>query len=157
MATKKEDEGAIITNRKAFRDFAVLDTMECGIVLQGTEVKSLRDHRGNLGDSFARIVKNEVFLFNVHINPYDFGNLNNHEPTRTRKLLLHKREIQRLLGQVGSKGLTLVPLKLYFKNGRVKVQLAIAKGKTGVDKRQTLRRKATELEIQKELRRRQKV
>ena len=157
MPPKKEQEGVILTNRKALRDFAILETMECGIVLQGTEVKSLREHRGNLGDSFARVVKGELFLFNMHINPYDFGNLNNHEPTRTRKLLAHKKEISRLLGQVSTKGTSLIPLKLYFKNGRVKVWLAVAKGKTSFDKRETLKRKSAEMEIQKAVRRRQKV
>ena len=157
MNSKNDESGAIITNRKARRDYAILDTMECGIVLQGTEVKSLREHRGNLNDSFARVLKEEVFLFNMHINPYDFGNLNNHEPTRTRKLLLHKKEIRRLAGQVSTKGTSLIPLKLYFKNGMVKVQLALAKGKTAYDKRETLKRKAADMEIQKAVRRRQKV
>ena len=156
MAAKQNQEGVIITNRKALRDFEILETMECGIVLQGTEVKSLREHQGNLGDSFARIMKEEVFLFNMHISPYDFGNLNNHEPTRTRKLLLHKKEIRRLVGHISGKGVALIPLKLYFKNGIVKVQLAIGKGKTSYDKRDALRRKAAEMEVQKVVRQRQK-
>lgn len=156
MKPKESQDSAIVTNRKAFRDFEILDTMEVGIVLQGTEVKSLREHKVNLGDSFARIVKEEVFLMNMHINPYGFGNLMNHEPLRTRKLLLHKREIRKLIGQVTLKGSSLIPLKLYFKNGRVKVQLAIAKGKSDIDKRETLKRKTAEMEIQKEIRHREK-
>ncbi len=152
MPPKKEQEGVILTNRKALRDFAILESMECGIVLHGTEVKSLREHRGNLGDSFARVVKDELFLFNMHINPYDFGNLNNHEPLRTRKLLAHKKEIRRLMGQVSTKGTSLIPLRLYFKNGRVKVQLAVGKGKTSYDKRETLKRKAADMEIAKAVR-----
>ena len=156
MEHKGAQEGAIVTNRKAFRDFEILDTMECGIVLQGTEVKSLREHRVNLGDSFARIVKGEMFLFNMHINPYGFGNLNNHEPLRTRKLLLHKKEIKKLIGQVTLKGTSLIPLKLYFKNGRVKVQLAIGKGKTAIDKRESLKKKAADMEVRKAVRLRAK-
>ncbi len=156
MKSQGSEEGVIITNRKAYRDFAILDSMECGIVLQGTEVKSLREHRVNLNDSFARIVRGELFLFNMHINPYDFGNLNNHDPTRTRKLLLHRREIERLAGDVSTKGMSLIPLKLYLKNGRVKVHLAVAKGKSTYDKRETLKRKDAQMEIQKAVRARSK-
>ncbi len=156
MKPNESLEGTIVTNRKAFRDFAILDSMECGIALLGTEVKSLREHKGNLADSFARVVKGEVFLLNMYINPYDFGNLNNHEPTRTRKLLLHKREIIKLVGQVGAQGLSLIPLKMYLKNGKVKVQLAIAKGKSSFDKRETLKRKVADREIERAVRVRQK-
>ncbi len=158
MAAKpdKDREGVLVTNRKALRDFDILESMECGIVLQGTEVKALRDHQANMGDSFARIVKEEVFLMNMHVSPYDFGNLNNHEPTRTRKLLLHKKEIQKLAGRMSIKGLALIPLKLYLKNGKVKVLLALAKGKTAFDKRESLKRKVADREIEKAVRLHQK-
>ncbi len=125
----------ITDNRKARHDFHIEETYEAGIVLAGTEVKSLRAGQANLKDSFARVDNGEVFLFNAHISPYDQGNRFNHEPRRTRKLLMNKYEIRKLIGRVQEKGLTLVPLKMYFKNGRAKVQLALAKGKKLYDKR----------------------
>lgn len=146
---KKENENIIITNRKARRDFHLLDTYEAGIELKGTEVKSLRDKRGNLSDSFARIVNGQIFLFNLHISSYEFGNLNNHDPLRNRRLLLHRSEISKLAGQTNLKGLALIPLKLYFKGGRVKVELAVAKGKTQYDKRQTIKEKEAQMEMKK--------
>jgi len=139
----------IITNRKARRDYTILDTIEAGIELKGTEVKSLRNKKGNLSDSFAKIENGQVFIFNLHISPYEFGNRNNHDPLRTRKLLLHKSEIRKLFGQTSIKGHSLIPLKLYLKKGRVKVELAIAEGKTKFDKRETIRKKEDLLKIQR--------
>jgi len=145
---KKQGHGsAIATNRKAFRDYEIMETMEAGIVLVGTEVKSLREGRANLRDSFARITEGEAYLYNVHISPYGQAALNNHEPRRTRKLLLHKRELNKLTGRVVEKGLTLVPLKLYFKRGKAKVELALAKGKRSYDKRETLKARTHQREM----------
>ncbi|HER42866.1 MAG TPA: SsrA-binding protein SmpB [Candidatus Eisenbacteria bacterium] len=129
----------ICTNRKARRDYQILETMEAGIVLVGTEVKSLRDGEAQLKDSFAGIEEGELYLHNAHINPYRMGNRFNHEPTRTRKLLMHEREIKRLIGKVQEKGLTLIPLRLYFNDaGKVKVELGLAKGKKDYDKRRDI-------------------
>ncbi|MBN2190775.1 MAG: SsrA-binding protein SmpB [Candidatus Aureabacteria bacterium] len=139
----------IITNRKARRDYTILDTMETGIELKGTEVKSLRNKKGNLSDSFAKIENGQVFIFNLHISPYEFGNRNNHDPLRTRRLLLHKSEIRKLFGQTSIKGHSLIPLKLYFKKGKVKVELSIAEGKTKFDKRETIRKKEDLLKMQR--------
>ncbi len=136
MRTAAENK-SITYNRQARHDYFVLETVEAGLALRGTEVKSLRDGKGNLKDSYAEIRGGEAFLLNCHISPYDFGNRNNHEETRPRKLLLHKAELSRLHSQVKEKGLTIVPLQLYFnKQGRVKVELALAKGKKLYDKRE---------------------
>ena len=130
------------TNRKAYHDFHIEDKFEAGIALVGTEVKSLREGRANLKDSYARIKDGELFLVNAHITPYSHGNIYNHEAKRTRKLLMHRREIYRLLGKVKEKGYTLVPLSIYFnKANKAKIELALAKGKTGVDKRESIRKK----------------
>lgn len=127
----------IVTNRQARHDYFIIETIEAGLALTGTEVKSLRAGKGNLKDGFAEIRGGEAFLVNCHISPYDYGNRYNHEETRPRKLLLHKEEIRRLLGKVKEKGLTLVPLRLYLnQQGRVKVELALAKGKKMYDKRE---------------------
>ncbi len=131
----------ITENRKAFHDFTILESMEAGIALKGTEIKSIRQGKVNLRDGFARIVKGEVFLFNVHISEYTHGNINNHNPLRDRKLLLHKKEIDRLIGKMNKGGLALVPISMYFKNGRVKVQLGICKGKKKFDKRESIKKK----------------
>lgn len=131
----------IITNRKARRDYHIIETFEAGIELKGTEVKSLRNKRGNLADSFARLDNGEVFLCNLHISPYEFGNISNHNPLRTRKLLLHKSQIKKLFGQISLKGYALIPLKLYLKKGFIKIELAVAKGKTQFDKRETIKKK----------------
>ncbi|MDD5645055.1 MAG: SsrA-binding protein SmpB [bacterium] len=139
----------IITNRKARRDYTILDTIEAGIELKGTEVKSLRNKKGNLSDSFAKIENGQAFILNLHISPYEFGNRNNHDPIRTRKLLLHKSEIRKLFGQTSVKGHSLIPLKLYFKKGRVKVELAIAEGKAKFDKREAIKKKEDLLKIQR--------
>ncbi|MBN1165298.1 MAG: SsrA-binding protein SmpB [Candidatus Krumholzibacteriota bacterium] len=129
----------ICTNRKARRDYEILETMEAGMVLRGTEVKSLRAGNAHLKDSYAAIERGELFLFNAHISPYEQGNRFNHEPTRTRKLLMHAREIKRLLGKVQEKGLTLVALRFYFTDaGKIKVELGLGKGKRSYDKRRAI-------------------
>lgn len=131
----------IAENRKARHDFFIEDTLEAGIVLVGTEVKSLRLGRVNLRDSFARIENGEVFLHGMHISPYEQGNRFNHDPLRPRKLLLHKREIRRLIGKTKEEGYTLVPTRLYFSRGKCKVELALAKGKKLHDKRESIARR----------------
>lgn len=146
----KENFSAV--NRKAFRDFSILETFECGIELKGSEVKSIRAGGANLKDSFARIEKGEVQLYNMHIAPYEKGSFFNASPTRTRRLLLHKAQIRRLSDEVNQKRLTLVPLKLYFnKRGIVKIELAKAKGKILYDKRQDVKKRETDLEIRRAL------
>jgi SsrA-binding protein len=154
MAKQEAEEPTelIARNRRARHDFEILDTWEAGIVLTGTEVKALRDGRANLTDGFGYVRDGEVFLLNAHIGAYGHGNVFNHEPTRTRKLLLHKREIRRLIGAVERQGLTLVPLDLYFKNGKVKVRMALARGKQQHDKREDLKKRDAEREIARVLR-----
>lgn len=147
-------DGIIVTNHKARRDYFISDTLEAGIELKGCEVKSLRDKRGNLNDSFAKIFNGEVVLFNLHISPYPFSRLEALDPLRERKLLLHKHQILKLLGQVSTGGHTLIPLKLYFKKGRVKVELGLAKGKTQYDKRETIKRREQDLEVKRVMNRR---
>ncbi len=134
-------EKNITVNRKASHEYFIIQTFEAGIVLTGTEVKSLRQGKANLVDSYAALKDAEVWLHGVHISPYEQGNINNHEPTRTRKLLLKKSEIRKLIGKVKEKGLTLIPLRLYFKEGKVKVELALAKGKKVYDKRASIAKK----------------
>lgn len=128
----------VTENRKARHDYFIEEVIEAGIVLQGTEVKSLRAGRVNLKDSYATIDNGEVFLHNAHISEYEYGNRNNHDPLRSRKLLLHREEIQKLIGRTRDKGYTLIPLKIYFRNGKAKVELALAKGKRQYDKRQAI-------------------
>ncbi len=146
----------ITSNRKARHDYSVLDVYEAGVMLTGTEVKSLRLGRASLLDGFATIDDGEVFLRNVHIPEYEQGSWTNHEPRRTRKLLLHKDEINRLIGKTRESGLTLVPLSLYFSNGKVKVELALARGKRSYDKRQDLARRDADREVARALGRRGK-
>jgi SsrA-binding protein len=146
----------IAQNRKARHDYAVLDTYEAGVMLTGTEVKSLRLGRASLVDGFATIDDGEVFLRNVHIPEYEQGSWTNHEPRRVRKLLLHRDEIERLIGKTKESGLTLVPLSLYFSQGKVKVELALARGKRSYDKRQDLARRDADREVQRALGRRGK-
>ena len=142
----------VCTNRKARRDYEILETMEAGIVLWGTEVKSLRGGGAHLKDSYAAVEREELFLFNAHISPYEMGNRFNHEPTRTRKLLMHAREIKRLLGKIQEKGLTLIPLKLYFNDaGMVKVELGLAKGRRAYDKRHAIAERDAKREMQRAL------
>jgi len=135
---KESEEKNITVNRKARHEYAILQTYEAGIVLLGTEVKALRQGKANLVDSYASLKDGEVWLYGAHISVYEQGNINNHEPTRTRKLLLNKSEIKKLIGKVKEKGLTLIPLRLYFRNGKVKVELALAKGKKVYDKRESI-------------------
>ena len=142
----------VTQNRKAHHDYFIIEIYEAGISLTGPEVKSLRNGRANLTDSYGRIEKEEAFLFNAHISAYDPAYEKEYEPTRTRKLLLHKREIKKLLGRVREKGLTLVPLEIYFKNGKAKVALALVKGKKTYDKRDALRKRDIERETRRTLR-----
>ncbi len=138
MATKPEPgEKLIASNKKAFHDYFILQKAEAGVALTGTEVKSLRDGKANIKDSYVIFKDSEAFLFNAHISPYSHGNLQNHEPERNRKLLLHRREIEKWREQVVEKGLTVVPLRLYFKGGKVKVEIAVVRGKKLYDKRAT--------------------
>ena len=149
MTGKTEREKAqrvIADNRKAFHDFHVLETWEAGLVLLGTEIKAIREGRVNLRDSFARVENGELWLMNVHISPYSHTGYAHHEERRQRKLLLHRREIDKLTGLVREKGLTLVPLQLYFKSGRLKAALALVKGKQAHDKRETIRRREIDRE-----------
>jgi SsrA-binding protein len=136
----------IAENRKAFHDYHLLETFEAGVVLLGTEVKAIREGRINLRDSFARVEEGEVFLYNVNISSYSHRGYADHEPLRRRKLLLHRREIRKLIGRTVEKGLTLVPVRMYFKDGRVKVAISIAKGKKDYDKRETIKRRDTDRE-----------
>jgi SsrA-binding protein len=148
-ATKPSEERLIATNRKAFHDYAILQKMEAGVALTGTEVKSLREGRANLKDSYILFKGGEAFLFGAHISPYSHGNRENHEPERTRKLLLHRREIEKLEPQIVEKGLTIVPLRLYFKGNRVKVEIAVVRGKKLFDKRETEKRREADREAAK--------
>jgi SsrA-binding protein len=144
---KDESEDTLIAdNRKAFHDYHILETFEAGIALLGTEVKGIREGRANLRDSYAQVDRGEVWLHNVHINPYSHRGYVDHDPKRKRRLLLHKYEIRKLIGKTVEKGLTLVPTRLYFKNGRVKVSIALAKGKQAHDKRDAIRKREVDRE-----------
>lgn len=150
-------ERAVATNRRARHDYHILESYEAGIVLTGTEVKSVRAGRLNLQDAFARVEGGEVFLYNMHISPYSHGNRWNHEPTRTRKLLLHKAEIRKLIGRVQQQGFTLVPLRVYFnERGRAKVELALAQGKKKWDKRRDIARREVQREVERAMKERNK-
>jgi SsrA-binding protein len=140
---------AIAQNKKAYHDYHIEETLEAGISLTGTEVKSLRVGRANLRDSYAAVEEGELWLIGVHISPYEQGNIFNHDPLRKRKLLVHSRELRRMYGKVKVSGYTLVPTKLYFKDGRAKVEIGLAKGKTTYDKRQTLAKKEADRDIQR--------
>ncbi|MBI4699005.1 MAG: SsrA-binding protein SmpB [Nitrospirae bacterium] len=146
------EEKVVATNRKAYHDYHIQETYEAGISLLGTEVKSLREGKANLRDSYAIVKNNEVFLLNCHISPYSHGNILNHDPLRTRKLLLHRKEIEKLLGQITQKGFTLIPLKIYFKDGRVKAEIGLAKGKRQYEKREAIKEKESRREIERHLR-----
>jgi SsrA-binding protein len=147
-------EKLVASNRRARHDFDILETHEAGLVLQGTEVKSLRDGRADLKESYARVEGSEAWLLGLHISPYAQGNRANHDPLRPRKLLLHRGEINRLLGKIKEKGLTLVPLRLYFKQGRAKVELGLARGRKTLDKRQAIRDREERREVARALRER---
>lgn len=144
-----------ITNRRARHDFHVLDTYECGIVLVGSEVKSIRGGRANLQDSYARVEAGEVWLHGMHVSPYSFAR-DQHDPTRKRKLLLHRGEIDRLVGKTAEAGITLVPLKVYFRDGLAKVELALARGKRQWDKRQAIAKRDAQRETERALKSRER-
>jgi len=144
MSTK-----TVATNRKALRDYQVLDRFEAGIVLTGTEIKSLRAGRANLSDSYATVRNGEIWLINAHISPYAYGNRENHEPRRERKLLLHRHQINRLVGKVQEKGWTMVPLRIYLKGSRAKVELALVRGKRQYDKRKEIAKRDYDREVQR--------
>ena len=148
----RSSEKLIASNRRARHNFDILETYEAGLVLLGTEVKALRDGRADLKESYARVEGNEAWLIGCHISPYAQGNRANHDPLRPRKLLLHRGEISRLLGRVMEKGLTVVPLSLYFKGGRVKVELGLARGRKTLDKRQVIREREERREMDREIR-----
>ena len=145
-----------LQNRKAFHDYFILESTEAGIALVGCEVKSIRNGKANLQESFARVEEDEIFLYGMHISPYEQGNRYNPDPTRKRKLLLNRKEIERLGARVHEKGLSLVPVNLYFKSGKVKIQLALAKGKNVQDKREKLKEKEANRDIDRALRRKQR-
>jgi SsrA-binding protein len=144
----------VAENRKARHDYFIEDGMEAGIELVGTEVKSIRGGKANLKDSYAEVRNGEVFVFNMHISPYEKGNIYNKDPLRVRKLLLHKSEIDRLEGFIAQKGYTLIPLSLYLKNGRVKVNLGVARGKKDYDKRDVMLEKAAKRDIDRQMKER---
>lgn len=156
MPTAPESPRAIADNRKASHDYHVLETFEAGIALLGTEVKAIREGRVNLRDSYARLDKGEAWLLNVHISPYSHTGYAHHEERRQRKLLLHRSELRKLTGRVAEKGLTLVPLRMYFKKGRVKVMVGLAKGKHMYDKRETIRRREVDRETRAAMKERQR-
>jgi SsrA-binding protein len=143
---RKKAERLIADNRKAFHDFHILETLEAGLALLGTEVKSIREGRVNLRDSFARVEGGEVFLYNVHISPYSHRGYADHDPLRRRKLLLRKQEIRKLIGKTVERGMTLVPVRMYFKNNHVKVAISLSKGKQAHDKREAIRARETDRE-----------
>lgn len=152
MTKPEAGEKLIASNRKAFHEYQILEKYEAGISLLGTEVKSIREGRINLRDSYAVIRGGEPYLLGCHISPYSHGNRENHDPTRERKLLLHRREISKLIGKTQEKGLTLIPLRVYFKRGKIKVELGVARGKKIHDKRETERRKEVEREAREAIR-----
>lgn|SRR3989338_1478917 len=149
----EQPQRVIITNRKARHEYHILDTLEAGIVLKGTEVKSLRNGNANLQDSYALVKNAELWLIGMHISPYEQGNINNHDPVRTRKLLLQRKEIRKLLSRVQEKGLTLVPLSVYFKGPYAKVELAVAQGKKSYDKREAIKQREAKRYIAQRLKR----
>ena len=152
QASGKPEIHSIARNKRARHDYHILETFEAGLVLQGTEVKSLREGKANISDAYGIVKDGEAFLLNLHISPYERGGYSNHEPARTRKLLLHRKEIRRLIGAVERQGLTRIPLELYFKNGVAKVALALGKGKKLHDKRDTERTRDAEREMARAVR-----
>ena len=162
MVSRKQKTGAddgsrkyspTIRNKRARFDYHLLERFEAGIALVGTEVKSLRQGKANLEESFGRIVRGELYLLGCHISVYDHGNISNHEPTRSRKLLVHRREIQKIEVKLRQKGLTLVPVRIYFSRGKVKVEMALGKGKSLSDKRQKLKKEQADREVKQAMRR----
>lgn len=148
MAKEKESRQVLAKNRKAFHEYEILERFEAGIVLEGTEVKSAREHSVNLKESYARLDKNEIWLVDCHISPYSCGNIQNHDPLRPRKLLLHKKEIENLADEITRGGLTVVPLCMYLKAGKIKVEIGLAKGRKLYDKREKARRKTIDRDIE---------
>jgi SsrA-binding protein len=143
-------EKVVATNRKAFHDYAIEEKLEAGLMLRGTEVKSLREGKVNLRDSYASVDRGEIYLHNCHISPYSHGNIMNHDPLRSRKLLLHRKEINKLLGKTQQKGLTIVPLRVYFSpRGHAKVELALAKGKKQYDRREAIKDREAGREVER--------
>jgi SsrA-binding protein len=153
---RQKAERLLADNRKALHDYEILESFEAGVALLGTEVKSIRQGRVNLRDSYARVDGGEVWAFNVHISPYTHRGYVDHEPLRKRKLLLHKAEIRKLIGRTVEKGLTLVPLRMYFKNGRVKLAVGLARGKKAHDKRETIKRREVDRETRAAIKERQR-
>jgi SsrA-binding protein len=145
--SKALKNNVIATNSRAYHDYFIEESYEAGICLVGTEIKALREGRANLQDSFARVEDSEVYLYHCHISPYSHGNISNHDPLRPRKLLLHRQEIRRLFGKAQIRGYTLLPLKIYLKNGLAKVELALGKGKKSHDKRETIKKRESLREI----------
>ncbi len=156
MAKRKDESVVFATNRKARRDYDILESLEVGIELRGTEIKSIRQRHVSLDDSFARIDGGELFLYNMHVNPYEHGGRYNLEPTRVRKLLAHRRQLERLNGLLTQRRVTLIPLRLYEQHGLAKIELAVGKGKRVFEKRERIRERETERELQRAVRVRQK-
>jgi SsrA-binding protein len=156
MSKKNVDPNTktVATNRRARHDYEILDTVEAGLVLEGSEVKSLRDGRANIKDSFAHVKDGEVWIIGLYIAPYSFSRGGGHDPERTRKLLLNRREIDRIAGQLAEKGLTLIPLRLYFRDGKAKLELGLARGRRTVDKRHAIREREQKREMERAVRRR---
>lgn len=152
MSTDTGEEKSVAANRKALHNYYILETYEVGIALKGTEVKSLRLGNANFQDSYAAIKNGEIWLIGMHISPFEKGNINNHDPKRNRKLLLHKQEIRRLYGRLSDQGLTLVPLRMYFKKNIAKVELGLARGKKLYDKREAIAKREVERELRRKMR-----
>ncbi len=150
------DESVFATNRKARHDYFIVESLEAGIMLAGTEIKSIRKHHVSLDDSFGRIEDGEVFLYNMHVSPYEQGGRENLEPTRPRKLLLHQQQIRRLIGLLSQRGYTLVPLRLYLKHGLAKIDLAVGKGRKSFEKRDVIRERESDRELRRMMRTKQK-
>ena len=150
MTTEDSTERTVVTNRKALHDYFILERFETGIVLKGTEVKSLRQGSANLQDGYATVRNGEVWLIGLHISPFEKGNINNHDPKRERKLLMHRKEIRKLIGKTSDKGTTLVPLRVYFKNNIVKLELGLARGKQLHDKREAIAKREMERQLRRD-------
>jgi SsrA-binding protein len=149
----ESEQNLIVSNRKARHDYQIIEVLETGIALRGTEVKSLRKRNANLQDSYAMVKNGELWLFGLHISPYEQGNINNHDPVRTRKLLVQKKEMRKLFSRISEQGLSLIPLSMYFKGPYAKVELAIARGKRSYDKRESIKKREAERTISRTLRR----
>jgi len=150
MTTEDSTERTVVTNRKALHDYFILERFETGIVLKGTEVKSLRQGSANLQDGYAMVRNGEVWLIGLHISPFEKGNINNHDPKRERKLLMHRKEIRKLIGKTSDKGTTLVPLRVYFKSNIVKLELGLARGKQLHDKREAIAKREMERQLRRD-------